>query len=211
MACQAPLSMGFSRQEYWSGLPCPPPEDLPNPVIEPRSLALHADYLASEPPGKPKNTGVGCHALLQGIFLTQGSNLDLLHWWADSLPFEPAGKPAPPHSPPRLQPFKWVAPGKPSHHTASIPYSRQPPLPPVGLQIALSVTLGFLLNASHMSCPYICVCYVCVYTDPERDVLIPHPDFSASLEDRHCIAYSFYRRWNGRTSRQINIEWILPK
>ena len=35
---QAPLSMEFSRQEYWSGLPCPPPEDLPNPVIEPTSL-----------------------------------------------------------------------------------------------------------------------------------------------------------------------------
>ena len=35
---QAPLSMGFSRQEYWSGMPCPPPEDLPNPTIEPKSL-----------------------------------------------------------------------------------------------------------------------------------------------------------------------------
>ena len=38
VACQAPLSMGFSRQEYWSGLPCPPPGDLPDPGIEPRSL-----------------------------------------------------------------------------------------------------------------------------------------------------------------------------
>ena len=37
-ACQAPLSMGFSRQEYWSGLPCPPPGDIPDPVIEPTSL-----------------------------------------------------------------------------------------------------------------------------------------------------------------------------
>ena len=37
LACQAPLSMGFSRQEYWSGLPCPPPGDLPNPGMEPRS------------------------------------------------------------------------------------------------------------------------------------------------------------------------------
>ena len=37
-ACQAPLSMGFSRQEYWSGLPCPPPGDLPDPWIEPLSL-----------------------------------------------------------------------------------------------------------------------------------------------------------------------------
>ena len=37
-ACQAPLSMGFSRQDYWSGLPRPPPEDLPNPGIEPTSF-----------------------------------------------------------------------------------------------------------------------------------------------------------------------------
>ena len=51
VACQAPLSMGFSRQEYWSGLPCPPPGDLPNPGIEPGSLALHADSLPSKSPG----------------------------------------------------------------------------------------------------------------------------------------------------------------
>ena len=38
VACQGPLSMGFSRQEYWSGLPCPPPGNLPNPGIEPTSL-----------------------------------------------------------------------------------------------------------------------------------------------------------------------------
>ena len=38
VACQAPLSIGFSRQQYWSGLPCPPPGDLPNPGIEPTSL-----------------------------------------------------------------------------------------------------------------------------------------------------------------------------
>ena len=42
VACQAPLSMGFSRQEYWSGLPCPPPGDLPNPGIELTSLASPA-------------------------------------------------------------------------------------------------------------------------------------------------------------------------
>ena len=41
VARQAPLSMGFSRQEYWSGLPYPPPGDLPNPGIEPESPALH--------------------------------------------------------------------------------------------------------------------------------------------------------------------------
>ena len=43
---------GFSRQEYWSGLPCPPPGDLPNSGIKLRSLALQADSLQSEPPGK---------------------------------------------------------------------------------------------------------------------------------------------------------------
>ena len=42
VALQAPLSMGFSRQEYWNGLPCPPPEDLPDPGIEPESLASPA-------------------------------------------------------------------------------------------------------------------------------------------------------------------------
>ena len=45
--------MGFSRQEYWSGLPFPSPGDLPDPGIEPRSAALEADALTSEPPGKP--------------------------------------------------------------------------------------------------------------------------------------------------------------
>ena len=52
--------MGFPRQEYWSGLPCPPPGDLINPGI------------------KPKNTGVGSLSLLQGNFLTQESNQGLL-------------------------------------------------------------------------------------------------------------------------------------
>ena len=51
---QAPLSVGFSRQEYWSGLPFPSPGDLPDPGIEPGSPALQADALTSEPPGKPK-------------------------------------------------------------------------------------------------------------------------------------------------------------
>ena len=53
VAHQAPPSMGFSRQEYWSGLPFPSPGDLPNPGIEPRSLTLQVDALTSEPPGKP--------------------------------------------------------------------------------------------------------------------------------------------------------------
>ena len=53
VARQAPLSVGFPRQEYWSGLPCRLPGDLPNPGIKPRSPALHVDSLPSEPPGKP--------------------------------------------------------------------------------------------------------------------------------------------------------------
>ena len=48
---QAPLSMDFSRQEYWSGLPFPSPGDIPHPGIEPVSPALQADTLPSEPPG----------------------------------------------------------------------------------------------------------------------------------------------------------------
>ena len=52
VAHQAPLSMGFSKQEYWSGLPFPPPGDLANPGIEPKSPALQADSFLSEPPGK---------------------------------------------------------------------------------------------------------------------------------------------------------------
>ena len=57
-AHQAPLSMGFSRQEYWSGLPFPSPGDLPDPGIEPRSPTLQADPLTSAPPGKPLNTRI---------------------------------------------------------------------------------------------------------------------------------------------------------
>ena len=52
-AHQAPLSTGFSKQGYWSGLPFPSRGDLPNPGIEPRSLALQADSLPSELQGKP--------------------------------------------------------------------------------------------------------------------------------------------------------------
>ena len=54
VAYHAPSSMGFSRQEYWSGLPFPSPGDLPNPGIEPESPTLEADALTSEPPGKKR-------------------------------------------------------------------------------------------------------------------------------------------------------------
>ena len=53
VAHQAPLSKGFSRQEYWGGLPFPSPWDLPDPGIESGSPALQPDSLPSEPPGEP--------------------------------------------------------------------------------------------------------------------------------------------------------------
>ena len=53
VAPQAPLSMGFPRQEYWSGLPLPSPGDFPNPGIEPRSPELTGGFFTTEVPGKP--------------------------------------------------------------------------------------------------------------------------------------------------------------
>ena len=61
VAHKAPLSMGFSRQEYWSGLPFPSPGDLPDPRIKPGSPALQADALPSEPPGKPTDMCSCCY------------------------------------------------------------------------------------------------------------------------------------------------------
>ena len=66
IAHHAPLSMGFSRQEHWSGLPFPSPGDLPDPGIEPRSPALQADALTSEPPGEPSSHG---HQQIQSMHL----------------------------------------------------------------------------------------------------------------------------------------------
>ena len=71
--------MDFSRPECWSGYPFPSPGYLPNPGIEPRSPALQVDSLPAEPPGKPKNTGMGSLSVLQKIFPTQESNRGLLH------------------------------------------------------------------------------------------------------------------------------------
>ena len=67
VACQAPLSMGFSRQEYWSGVPFPSPGDLLNPGIKPGSPAFQADSLLSEPPRK-----------LRYMYSVQLSSLQLL-------------------------------------------------------------------------------------------------------------------------------------
>ena len=69
---------GISRLEYWSGHPLPFPGDLLNPRIKPKSPTLQAGSLLSEPPGKPKNTGVSSLSLLQQIFPNQESNWGLL-------------------------------------------------------------------------------------------------------------------------------------
>ena len=78
VACQAPLSIEFSRPEYSSGWPSPSPGDLPNPGIESRSPTLQVDSLPPKPPEKLKNTGMGSLSLFQGIFPTQESNRGLL-------------------------------------------------------------------------------------------------------------------------------------
>ena len=76
VALQAPLSMASSRQKYQNGLPCPPPGDLPNPGIKPRSPALQIDSLPSEPPGKPWQT--------RGTKRQTGGTKVHLYQWADS-------------------------------------------------------------------------------------------------------------------------------
>ena len=81
VAYQALRSMGFSRQEYWSGLPFPSPGDLPNPEIEPGSPALQTDALPSEPLGKPltletsRGGGGGCKEFLCLINLLKADTL----------------------------------------------------------------------------------------------------------------------------------------
>ena len=72
VAYQAPLSMGFSKQEYWNGLPFPSPGDLPDTGIKPGSPTLQADALLSEPPGKPHLHHIDEEKEAQGV--KQGSH-----------------------------------------------------------------------------------------------------------------------------------------
>ena len=64
VAHQAPLSMVFSGQKYWSGLPFPFPGDLPDPRIEPMSPTLQADTLPSEPPGNQKTIDISTNYVI---------------------------------------------------------------------------------------------------------------------------------------------------
>ena len=80
-ACQAPLLMGFSRQEYQSGLPFPSPGDLPDPWMEPRSPALQADSLPTELQGRSQNApkDLGKEESILGSFLSSSPN-NFLSW-----------------------------------------------------------------------------------------------------------------------------------
>ena len=79
LAHQPLLFMGFLQVRMLEWVTIPSSRDLPNPGIEPRSPTLQADSLPSQPPGKPKSTGLGSLTHLQGIFPTQESNRGLLH------------------------------------------------------------------------------------------------------------------------------------
>ena len=83
VACQAPLSMGFSRQEHWSGLPFSSPEDLPNPGTEPRSPALQVDSLPAELQGSPSSRK---RHLRQEPWISSGNHGLFKYWSADPDP-----------------------------------------------------------------------------------------------------------------------------
>ena len=69
VACHDPLSMGFSREEYWSGLPCPPPGDLPDLGIKPRSPVLAGRFFTAEPPGKSQSLLHYCFIFINALSL----------------------------------------------------------------------------------------------------------------------------------------------
>ena len=84
----------FPRQEYWSGLPCPPPRDIFNPGIKRSSPNLQMDSLPSESPGMPKNTGVCMSMPSPGDLPDLGIELGSPTLQVDSLPVELPGKPS---------------------------------------------------------------------------------------------------------------------
>ena len=72
VACQSSLSMGFSKREYWSGLPCPPPRNLPDPGVEPASPAapcIAGGFFTTEPPENPSSPHSSTHHLFFRIFM----------------------------------------------------------------------------------------------------------------------------------------------
>ena len=125
-------------------LPCPPPGDLPNPGIEPRSPALRADSSPAEPPGKPKNTGVGSLSLLQRIFPNQESNRGLLHCRRILYQLRYQGSP-----PIYLYLYLFVY----RYLSTAIPAS-----------ISVSFSISVSISVYSYTCIHICICiYICIY------------------------------------------------
>ena len=87
VAHQASLSMGFPRQEFWSGLPFPSPGDLPDPGIKPASPALAGGFFTTEPPGKPSK---GCRI----IIISLDYNATVYRGVCEMMPLGVSGKPA---------------------------------------------------------------------------------------------------------------------
>ena len=90
VACQAPLSMGFSRQEYWSGLPFPSPGYFPSPGIKPMSPALASGFFTADPPGQAKCKIQIWHLLFKNYREFQGSNKQSIQpnvspFWAEDI------------------------------------------------------------------------------------------------------------------------------
>ena len=134
VAHRTPLSIGFSRQEFWSGLPFPFPGDLPDPGIEPRCPALQADALTSEPPGKP-------HIYIQKCCLVT----KMFSTLCDTMDFSPPGSLV--HGISQAKILEWVAisfsrgpfflPGTQSAYPALIGgfFTNEPPGKPTHTQI----------------------------------------------------------------------------
>ena len=81
IAFQTPLSRGFSRQEYWSGLPFSPPGNLPNPGIKPMSPALAGGFFTTEPPGKPVSTYIHTDTMMEYCSIIKNENLLFATTW----------------------------------------------------------------------------------------------------------------------------------
>ena len=86
VAHQAPLSMGFPRQEYWCGLPFPSPGDLPEPGIEPASSALAGKFFTMEPPGKSREPCNWCYFSEAETVTISSTDVPPAHCLADFLP-----------------------------------------------------------------------------------------------------------------------------
>ena len=80
VACQAPLSMGFPRQEYWLGLPFPSIDDLPKPGVESTSLALAGGFFTTEPSGKPRSKACDIPNLKDINFYFWGRKGNIIQW-----------------------------------------------------------------------------------------------------------------------------------